>query len=216
MRRILLALCLIAAALTALPSTPASAASPKCKKAPQIKDTKGDATDFVVLIGALPNEPQLDVLSGTILYDAKKKALTFKIGLAAVSSSPPLLAQGEVFRFYFEYLTVQYHVRVTTYDLTGDPTLYELYRTGAGPTGGNEFLGDLKGSVSTGAKTISVPVSLATFNKLAKPSKKLAVGGKFETLQILGQRNAELLTLSADTADGSCAFVLEAPKKKKK
>lgn len=214
MRRILVALCLLAAAFTVGMPIPADAL-PKCKS-PTLKDAKGDATDAVVLEGpVLPNEPDLDVLTGSIVYDAKKKALTFKIGVASVSGTP-LLAQGEVFRFYFTYNAVEYHVRVTTFDLTGDPTLYELWRTGAGPTGGNEFLGDLKGSVSSGSKTISIPVSLATFNKLAKPTKKVAVGGKFTSIQILGQRNAEILTLSADTAAASCDYVVEAPKTTKK
>ena len=190
----------VAATLAAaLGTTAPGAPAPTCTTSSfQVLDPAGDAKQVVLLETPLPSQPSLDVQKAYLLYDDAAQALTFRIAVTDLSAGPPAGSVGEFFRFYFTRGT--------------DPELFvTANRNGTGERFALRQQGGatvpLTGSFDETTNEVSVTMPLADYSK-ALAGRSLALGDTINVGQVLGQRDGNGLTLTADTASGTCPFVI--------
>ena len=180
---------------TAAPGAPA----PSCTAASfQVLDRDGDATQVVLVDTPLPSQDSLDVQKAYLLYDDAAQTLTFRISVSDLAAGPPVGSVGEFFRFYFTRGT--------------DPELFvTANRNGTGERFSLRQQGGatapLTGVFDEATSEVSVTLPLADYSKVLA-DRSLALGDTISVGQVLGQRDGNGLTLTADTAAGTCPFVL--------
>jgi hypothetical protein len=122
-----------------------------------------------------------------------------------LSAGPPAGAIGEYFRFYITR--------------NSDPETYVVANRRPDEGGGDRFSLNrfssgastpLTGSFDEATGTVTVVLPAADYAAVV-PGQALTEGDLVTVGQVLGQRDAVRLTLTADTASGSCPFVLAAP-----
>jgi subtilisin family serine protease len=190
----------VAATLAAaLGTTAPGAPAPTCTTTSfQVVDPTGDATQVVLLDTPLPSQDSLDVQKAYLLYDDAAQTLTFRIGVTDLAAGPPAGSVGEFFRFYFTRGT--------------DPELFvTANRNGTGQRFSLRQQGGasvpLSGAFNTATDEVSVTMPLGDYTKVLA-DKRLALGDTLDVGQVLGQRDGNGVTLTADTAAGTCPFVL--------
>jgi serine protease AprX len=195
------------AALALLNGLPApDAPAPTCTAtSPQVSDAEGDASQIVLLDTPLPSQQSLDVREGRLTWDGDTQQLSFTISVTDLSAGPPAGAIGEYFRFY-----------VTR---NSDAETYVVANRRPDAAGGNRFSlvqfnsgasTPLTGTFDEASDTVTVVLPAADYAEVI-PGQTLAEGDTFSVGQVLGQRDTGRLTLTADTASGSCPYVLAAP-----
>jgi serine protease AprX len=133
---------------------PAPAPSPVCAS-PVVTDPEGDATDVYVLTATpLPSEPQLDVLSAGLSWDATAAALTFSAQAADIAETNPEPSAGIVWDFAYSYGAVDYVLRASR---EADGTTYATLQESALPTN-ITLLRDLPATFDAAADTVTVVV----------------------------------------------------------
>jgi serine protease AprX len=192
------------AALAALNNLPApDAPAPLCTTtSPQVTDPEGDADQVVLVSTPLPSSPSLDVREARMSWDGEARELTFTIAVTDLSAGPPTGAIGEYFRFYVSR--------------NSDPQTYIVANRRPDAAGGNRFSLNqfdsgattaLTGAFDEQSSTVTVVLPADQYG-LVVPGQSLGEGDTFTVGQVLGQRDAVRLTLTADTAAGSCPFAL--------
>ncbi|HEY3176926.1 MAG TPA: Ig-like domain-containing protein [Candidatus Polarisedimenticolia bacterium] len=173
---------------------------PECgNQTPQVTDPEGDATGFVV-VGAtpLPSEPALDVTRGFLTWDPAAEAVTFHIEVSDLSDTPPLGSVGEFFRFFFTYAGANYQVTAAR-----DP----LGQSRDMRTGDNTGLAEgLAGTFDPATDEITVVLTADQFAAAVPAAPRFVEGAVIDSFQILGQRSAVAVVLTAETATGSCSY----------
>lgn len=164
----------------------------------QVVDPEGDATQVVLVDTPLPTQPSLDVQKAFLTYDDVAQTLTFTIGVTDLAAGPPAGSVGEFFRFY-----------VTR---SGDP---EVFVTANRNSTGERFslrqqggvTAPLTGTFDVASDEVRVTMPLAAYGTVLA-GRTIAVGDTIGVGQVLGQRDGNGATLTADTAAGSCPFVV--------
>ena len=164
----------------------------------QVVDPEGDATQVVLVDTPLPTQPSLDVQKGFLSYDEAGQTLTASIAVTDLSAGPPAGSVGEFFRFY------------VTKD--GDPEVFlTANRNAAGERfslrqqGGKTV--PVTGVFDEASSTVQVTFPLAEYGTVLE-GRTLGAGDTLTVGQVLGQRDTNGATLTADTATGSCPFTL--------
>ena len=170
-----------------------------------ITDPSGDATGaHFVDSTPTPSQNDLDVdrawISTAAADGATPETLTFHVHVKSLGATG-----SEYYRFYFSYGTTQY-LTIASRTATG-ATSYSLSKNG---TTGATSLKTITGSFDAAANQITTTFSLADFNGTAHPSTDLADGGTLGGLQVLAQRYTGALTLTSDTATGTCPYIVGA------
>lgn len=167
-----------------------------------VQDLKGDGTGFIFTDDDyLPNNPQLDLISGDIASDGK--TITAVIRTDELALSDPASPTG---RAYYANFTV------------GDATLFlsaSLDRSGAGSFSGGFIetrrtsLGAANGVVDPDKKEIRISAPVSLFAEKAAIKK----GVKVQNLNLLAQRFLGVngvggVTPSADDAEGGKTYTV--------
>lgn len=167
-----------------------------------VQDLKGDGTGFIFTDDDyLPNNPQLDLVTGDIASDGK--IITAVIRTDELALSDPNSPTG---RAYYANFTV------------GDATLYlsaSLDRSGAGSFSGGfienrrSSLGAATGVVDPDKKEIRISAPVSLFAEKAAIKK----GVKIQNLNLLAQRFLGVsgvagVTPSADAAEGGKTYTV--------
>ena len=123
-----------------------------------------------------------------------------EIARADLAAGPPAGSVGEFFRFYFTrgsdpevFLTANRRTTETTFSLRQQGAVTRPLTTGSFHAATNEVVVSF------------TPADYATVLSLAPV---LATGDRITVGQVLAQRDTSAATLTADTAAGSCPFVL--------
>ena len=163
----------------------------------QVSDREGDAVQALIIDTPLPTEPALDVRQAWLDYDAAAQTLTFTTKVTDLPETHS--GAGEYFRFYATR--------------AGDPEVYAV--ASRGPDGETFSLSDfaagtsarLTGSFDAVNDVVRVVLPLAAYGDVV-PGKAIAEGDVFTVGQVLAQREIGVLTVTTDTATGSCPFVV--------
>ena len=187
------------------PSVFATDGGATCTPDGVITDPSGDATGAVLVASTpMPSQADLDVtkawISSTPATSTDPESLTFHIHVTDLGTTG-----GEYFRFYFSYGTTQY-LTIMSRDQTGAKA-YSLNQNG---TTGASSLKAITGAFNTATNEVTATFSLNDFNSTAKPTTPLADGASLGGLQVLGQRDAGVLTATSDTATGTCPYIVGA------
>ena len=181
----------------------AGAATPKpvCNL---VTDAKGDGTGFVVTDqDVLPNDDNLDLVSGDVASNAKQ--ITAVIRTAAQAMSDPSAPTGRAYYANFTAGGKQLFLAVRL-DATGAGTYTGGYIDGTRTT-----LGDATGVVDVEKKEVRITAPLSLF----APQAALKPGTKITDLNLLAQRYVGAAgpgaTPSADDAVGGKAYTAGAP-----
>ena len=176
-------------------------AGPSCTPDGTITDPAGDATGAAVVSSTpAPSQDDLDVRRGYISTAGSGAAQTLTTHVDVTNLGT---TGGQYFRFYFSYGSTSY---LTTASRTAaGVTSYALEANGATSA---TSLKAITGSFDAAKNEVTATFSLADFNSTAKPSTPLANGASLGGLQVLGQRNTGTATLTADTANGACPYVV--------
>lgn len=177
-----------------LPGAPA----PLCDDSSlQVSDREGDAVQVLVVDTPLPTEPALDVRRAWLQYDQAASTLTFTVEVTDLPET--YSGAGEYFRFYATR--------------AGDPEVYAVARRG--PAGESFSLKQfdakttttLTGSFDAGADLVRVVLPLAAYGNVVA-GRAIAEGDVITVGQVLAQRDTGVVTVTTDTATGSCPFVV--------
>jgi serine protease AprX len=164
----------------------------------QVVDRAGDATQVVLVDTPLPTQPSLDITKAFMTYDAAAESLTFTIAVTDLTAGPPAGSLGEFFRFY-----------VTR---AGDPEVFvTANRRGTAATFSLRQQGGLTtpltGTFDVPNDEVRVTMPLAAYSTVLA-GKTIVDGNSIGVGQVLAQRDTNAATLTADTATGSCPFVV--------
>jgi hypothetical protein len=170
-------------------------------------DPAGDATQLVVDT-PLPNAPALDILKGSVTFDAAKKALVFHTKLADLTQDPPAGGTGEFVEFSFAY-GGQTFSAVAEHDLTQTADDFHIEQL---KTTRTQIGSPVTGAFDKKASEVRVVVP-AGFFAANKVGPMVKAGSKFTGLAITTRRDvASHLVPNADTAGSlGCAFVVGTP-----
>ncbi len=173
---------------------------PSCgNQLPQVIDPAGDATGFVVVAATpLPSEPALDVTSGFLTWDASTEAVTFHIKVSDLTNTPPAGSVGEFFRFYFTWAGAGYQVTALRDPLGQARDLRLADNTGIAE--------GLAGGFDPAADEITIVLTADQMAAAVPGSPRFTEAALMEGFEILGQRSAEAVVLTAETATGSCSY----------
>ena len=178
-----------------------------CSSDAAFVDPAGDATQFVVDT-PLPNAPALDIVKGSVTFDAAKKALVFHTKVADLTQDPPAGATGEFVEFSFAYAGQTFSA-VAEHDLTltADDFHVEQLKTTRTQIGGT-----LTGAFDKKASEVRVVVP-ASFFAANKVGPVVKAGSKLTGLTITTRRDeASRVIPNADTAGSlGCPFVVGSP-----
>ena len=183
--------------------TPTPVALPACSGFPQVTDASGDATQIVVDNGGVaPNQPDLDITSAGVTWDGS--ALTGAIKVADLTA-------GQTHAEHFRFRTV---IDGTEYELSATRSVdgSVAFAWGTIGTTGTTSLGALTGTFDDATSTVTIVLPATVFHA-SVPGSTLAAGSAVSGFDILGQRDTEALTLTADEATNAtdCAVTLADP-----
>jgi Big-like domain-containing protein len=173
---------------------------PRCANdLPQVVDPEGDATAIsAVPSSPAPSEPSLDVTSGRLTWDAASESITFHIDVANLEPAPPTGSDGHFFRFYFTYNGVRYQLRALR-DILGQSFTLALEDNTVIATG-------LPGLFDFAADEVAITLSANRFSQAVPGAPRFDEGRELIGFEILAQRHLVALTLTADTATGTCSY----------
>ena len=179
------------------------AAGVACTPDGTVFDPTGDATGAALVASTpTPSQDDLDIVKAffTTTTDASGTAtgVTSHLRMKNLGSTG-----GQYQRFSFSYAGASY-VLIASRTVAG-ATAYNLSVNG---TTGATSLGALTGAFDAVKSEIQVNLPFATFNTLATPTTPLGLGGVISGESILSQRYTGAATLTSDTADGACAYVV--------
>lgn len=186
----------------------AASAAPKAKIAPVcnlVQDTKGDGTGFLLTDqNYLPNDPQLDLVSGDIASDAK--SITAAIRTDALALSDSNAPTGRAYYANFVVGEAKLFLSVAL-DGAGAAT----YSAGFTATR-RTSLGEVTGVLDTANKEIRItaPLSIFADKAVIKPGTKIA-DLNLLAQRYIGNRAAGGATPSADEALGGKIYTAGAP-----
>jgi serine protease AprX len=198
----------LAATLSNLSGTPVPAyvapSAPCSTSTRSFTDAPDDATGAgLVTATPAPSEPTLDVRRGEAYVTADGQRARFEIGMADVQAAPPTASSGDYYRFAF----------------TAGRNLW--IEIGRGPTGASASLGsaELNGptivsDLPFGFDVVNdeiwaeLPLDAEPVDGQTMPA--IGPGTRLEGVSVVSQRQAGVLTLTADEADAPCTLVLQA------
>lgn len=197
-------------ALARVLNLPAPGGGPTCGGGAGITDPSGDATDVAVPTGAPSalSEDALDVISANVTTDPTTGALTFSVTVVDLTELPPKGAAGEYFRYYFTYRGTEY--LLTMQRLGGsapDNVSFSLSTSGLSATSESVATG-LPGSFDIVTNTASATLPANVLNAWKATIPVFVDGDIVSGLNVLAQRRVTPLTLSADTASGTCPYIV--------
>ncbi len=190
----------VAATLSSMLGLPAPGEpAPTCTASSfQVLDPEGDATQVVLLDTPLPSQPSLDAQKAFLLYDDAAQTLTFRISVTDLAAGPPVGSVGEFFRFYITRGSDPEVFVTANRNSTGER--FSLRQQGGVTT-------PLQGAFDEATNEVSVTLPLGDYGKVVA-GQSIALGDTITVGQVLGQRDTNGATLTADTAAGSCPFVV--------
>jgi serine protease AprX len=188
----------MAAALAEILGLPVPTGSgPTCDGTGVVTDPAGDANAVLGTSTPLPSEPALDVTSAWLTADASND-VTFHIKVVDLPDAPGgTNGEGEYFDFNFTYGGAGLYVSAAR-TLSGGEQ-FDLGRLG---TTGRETLATLTGSFDPATDEISINLPAS------KMSPVVTEGSQFAGLNVVSRRELGVLIPDADSADGSCPFVV--------
>jgi fibronectin type 3 domain-containing protein len=171
-------------------------------------DKPGDATEVVVTGETpLPSDPALDILDGTVEWDAATSSALLTARVADLKTPPTGTGDG-----YYRW-SVKVGADTTTYSITasvpasGAAPSFTLFNT----ADTNVTTQTLTGSVDRDKGTITIRLSSARYQAAKSANLPLTGGTVFTISGMLGQRSTGVATLTTDTADTTCNGTLAAP-----
>ncbi|MGQ0434035.1 MAG: S8 family serine peptidase [Microthrixaceae bacterium] len=189
---------------------PAPGGGPVCGGGAGIVDADGDATDVVFPTGAPSalSENALDVTAASVTTNPSTGALTFSIKVVDLGDLPPKGAIGEYFRYYFTYGGARYLLGMQRLggSAAGQQS-FNLSTDGLSTTSESVATG-LPGSFDPTTDTISATLPANVFNAWKPTISVIGDGDLVTGLEILAQRRLTPLTISTDTAAGTCPYIV--------
>ncbi|MGH6692187.1 MAG: Ig-like domain-containing protein, partial [Gammaproteobacteria bacterium] len=135
---------------------------------------------------------------GFLTWDPSAEAITFHIEVSDLSDTPPLASVGEFFRFFFNYAGAGYQVTAARDPLGQSRDLR---------TGDNTGLAEgLAGAFDPATDEITIVLTADQFAAAVPAAPRFAEGAAIDTFEILGQRSAVAVVLTAESATGSCSY----------
>jgi serine protease AprX len=166
-----------------------------------ITDPQGDATSVLGNSTPLPSENSLDVTSAWLTADSSNN-VTFHIKVVDLPDTPGgTEGDGEYFDFNFTYGGAGYYVTAARSLVNG-----EFYEVGQLGTTGRSTLADLTGSFDPAADEITVVLPADGI----PGADVITSGSQFSGLEVVSRRDVVVLVPDADTATGSCPYVVGA------
>lgn len=164
-------------------------------------DPAGDATEvFVSGQTPLPSDPALDLLSGSITWDATRSALLLRARVSDLTA-PPLVGDG----YYRWQLAVDgdpeaYSVSATVPADGGEPT-FDLFGAPTSATTAQV----LTGEVDRAAGTVTIVLPSSAYEAANAGNTPLTATRALTVTSVLGQRVVAVVTPTADTAAQVCS-----------
>jgi subtilisin family serine protease len=214
----------VMAALGAVTSTAVTEPASASTCTPLVSDPPGDATqvDGEPVPGG-PSEPQLDITSTDIAWDATNAALTFTIGVPGLEDANPAGTQGLVYEVDFSYNATDHFV-LTSRETDGTTAYF-----GGPGTGVRTKLADATTTWSASSHTITVTVTNAALAGTTVPP--FTDGAQLQGISVLSRRQVgaphnpvhdaanealapagtgapRALLLTADDATTTCSFTI--------
>ncbi|MCU1672095.1 MAG: hypothetical protein JWN77_208 [Frankiales bacterium] len=188
----------------------AAGAAPKAKVKPVCNlftDQAGDGTGFLLTDqNYLPNDPQLDIVSGDVASDGKQ--ITAVLRLSALDKTDSNAPTGRTYYVNFGIADVELNLSAAV-DQDGVATFQAGYQDTAGRAG----LGAVTGVLDTAKKEVRITAPLSIFAE----KLPLKAGTKLEYVEGLAQRyvgNRTVgrgITPSADATDPGSSYTIGAP-----
>ena len=166
---------------------------------PQVTDPEGDATGFVIVAATpLPSEPALDVTQAFLTWDPSAEAITFHIEVSDLTDLPPAGSVGEFFRFYFTWAGGNYQVTAAR-DPLGQSRDLRM--------GDNTALAEgLAGTFDPATDEITIVLTADQLSAVVPGAPRFTEGAVVDGFEVLGQRSAVAVVLTAETATGTCSY----------
>jgi PKD repeat protein len=166
-----------------------------------ITDPEGDATR-VIADTPLPSEPAVDVTKAWLTSDASN-AVTFHINVADLPETPGgTEGEGEYFDFNFSYGGAGYYIGLGRSVSNGE--YYELGQF----TPTRTTLADLTGTFDPATDEITAVLPADTISTAVSGAPAVSSGSEFSGLEVVSRRDFFALVPDADTATGTCPFVV--------
>ena len=186
----------------------AAVAAPKAKPACNLfTDQAGDGTGFLLTDqNYLPNDPQLDILSGDVASDGKR--ITAVLRLSALDKTDSNAPTGRTYYVNFGIADVELNLSAAV-DSDGATTFQAGYQDTASRAG----LGAVTGVLDTAKKEVRITAPLSIFAE----KLPLKAGTKLEYVEGLAQRYVgnrtagRGVTPSADATDPGSSYTIGAP-----
>ncbi|MCU1596120.1 MAG: peptidase [Frankiales bacterium] len=180
---------------------------PACSAYPQVTDAAGDGTQVVAVDSGQPalNQADLDVTRAGVIWDDTAKALSAVITVADLAAGS---THAENTRYRLVINGQQYELGATR-DATGATS----FSWGTIGTTSTTSLGALTGSFDDAANTITVVLPASTYAAALPTAAPLGYGSTVSGMDVLAQRDAVALTLTADEAKlaNDCAYTVPSP-----
>jgi PKD repeat protein len=180
---------------------------PTCAVDARFTDPAGDATGALgVEVPGGPNATSLDVVESWLSTDPVSKDVTFHWQVSDLTDQPGGTdGTGEYFDYNFTLGGAGYYLGA--YRTLEDGESFVIGDFG-GTNSTRRTLGTATGSFDPATDEITATLSNQTWVGLGKPA--LADGQSIGGLEIVGRRSLVLLVPDADTAAGSCAYLIGA------
>ena len=199
-------------------TVPAAPPSQSACTVPLVIDDEGDATDVFgdpVPPGPQPSEPQLDIRTADLTWDAATETFTFTATATDLQAANPAASTGITYELAFTHGGKSLFIRVTR-DATGAVSA-ALGEFGTGtPT---THVRGLAASIDPDTDTVTASVTNAQIAAVANaPVKTFATGDQLSAITVTARRNVAVpsnpagvspgLVLPADDAGASCPFTI--------
>jgi serine protease AprX len=165
---------------------------------PGIVDAAVDATSVLGATTPLPNEPALDVLDGSVVWDEAAQTLTLGIHVQDLTDADPPGTTGVVYDFAFSYGGVEYTANAERSSVSGDSAELQTLsptRTHAAPA-----------TVTFDSADDTITIVLD--NTKLESVKPFADGDTLSGFTITSRRDEVVVVPDADTANGSCPYTI--------
>lgn len=193
-----------AVALVATAGVSGAAAKPVCNL---VTDPKGDGTGFVLTDrNYLPNDPQLDIVSGDVASDGK--TITAVLRLADLQLTDNAAPTGRTYYVNFGVGEVELNLSAAV-----EPDGSATYSAGFQDTASRAGLGAATGVIDVAKKEVRISAPLSIFAEKVK----LKSGSKLDYVEGLAQRYignrtaGRGVTPSADATDPGKGYTVGAP-----
>jgi hypothetical protein len=179
--------------------------TPLCTPDGTITDPAGDATGAALVDSTpTPSQDDLDVTRAfmTTSGTGDAESITTHVKVTKLGT-----AGGQYFRYYFSSGTSKY-LTIANRNAAGATS----YRLSASGTTGTTTIKTITGSFDPATNEVTATFLLKDFNNntVAKPNPAVADGSTLGGQQVLAQRDTGVLTLTSDTATGTCPYVVGA------